>query len=81
MKQQIEVVPKKWGKEIIFCNNEKYCGKLLCFNAGSIFSMHFHIPTAAHITLEEYNENVKIKLDHFSEDDIILVSDYAKYLR
>lgn len=34
---------KKWGKEIWMVNNEKYCGKLLCFNKESKFSMHFHI--------------------------------------
>jgi len=36
-------VQKAWGKEIIFANNPLYCGKLLCFNKGSKFSMHFHI--------------------------------------
>lgn len=36
-------VKKAWGKEIIFANNPLYCGKLLCFNQGSKFSMHFHI--------------------------------------
>ncbi len=25
---------KKWGKEIWFENNEKYCGKLLIINSG-----------------------------------------------
>ena len=43
MKQVSEIVEKKWGKEIIFSNNSLYCGKLLCFNKGSQFSMHFHI--------------------------------------
>jgi mannose-6-phosphate isomerase-like protein (cupin superfamily) len=35
-------VEKGWGHELIFATNEKYCGKLLKFNAGSKFSMHFH---------------------------------------
>ena len=35
-------VPKAWGKEIIF-HNGIYCGKLLQFNAGGKFSMHFHV--------------------------------------
>jgi quercetin dioxygenase-like cupin family protein len=43
MKQVSEIVEKRWGKEIIFSNNSLYCGKLLCFNKGSQFSMHFHI--------------------------------------
>jgi quercetin dioxygenase-like cupin family protein len=38
-----EIVPKGWGKEIIFVNNDEYCGKLLCFEAGKKFSMHYHI--------------------------------------
>ena len=36
-------VPKGWGHEIIFENNELYCGKLLCFKAGAKFSMHYHM--------------------------------------
>ena len=38
-----EIVEKGWGKEIIFVNNDKYCGKLLCFNKGKKFSMHYHL--------------------------------------
>jgi quercetin dioxygenase-like cupin family protein len=38
-----EIVPKGWGKEIIFVNNEEYCGKILCFDKGKRFSMHYHI--------------------------------------
>lgn len=36
-------IPKGWGKEIIIHNSEKYCGKILVFNKGCKFSMHFHI--------------------------------------
>jgi mannose-6-phosphate isomerase-like protein (cupin superfamily) len=35
-------VKKGWGSELIFATNDKYCGKLLKFNAGAKFSMHFH---------------------------------------
>jgi len=35
-------VKKGWGNEFIFATNDKYCGKLLRFNKGSKFSMHFH---------------------------------------
>jgi mannose-6-phosphate isomerase-like protein (cupin superfamily) len=35
-------VQKGWGSENIWATNEKYCGKLLNFNTGSKFSMHFH---------------------------------------
>lgn len=37
------VVPKGWGCEIVFVNNDKYCGKILRFNAGAKFSMHYHL--------------------------------------
>lgn len=35
--------PKGWGEEVWIVNNEKYCGKLLKFNEGAEFSMHYHI--------------------------------------
>ena len=35
-------VEKGWGSEFIFATNDKYCGKLLRFNTGAKFSMHFH---------------------------------------
>lgn len=35
-------VEKGWGHEFIFATNDKYCGKLLKFNQGAKFSMHFH---------------------------------------
>ena len=36
-------VPKGWGEELIIENNELYCGKILQFNAGCKFSMHYHM--------------------------------------
>ena len=38
-----ECVPKGWGEEIIIENNEMYCGKVLIFNQGCKFSMHYHM--------------------------------------
>lgn len=37
------IVPKKWGYEIILHNRLDYCGKILHFHKGGKFSMHFHI--------------------------------------
>ena len=37
------IVPKGWGDEIIIENNDLYCGKILRFNAGCKFSMHYHM--------------------------------------
>jgi mannose-6-phosphate isomerase-like protein (cupin superfamily) len=42
-KLPVEIVPKGWGKEIIFVNNDEYCGKILCFEKDKKFSMHYHI--------------------------------------
>ena len=35
-------VAKGWGHELIWATNEKYCGKMMHFNTGARFSMHFH---------------------------------------
>ena len=37
------VVKKGWGSEIVISNSEKYCGKVLCFDKDTKFSMHFHM--------------------------------------
>lgn len=36
-------IPKGWGEEIIISNHELYCGKILKFNEGAKFSMHYHL--------------------------------------
>jgi mannose-6-phosphate isomerase-like protein (cupin superfamily) len=36
-------IPKGWGEELIITNNELYCGKILVFNTGAKFSMHYHM--------------------------------------
>ena len=41
--QQLGQIDKGWGFEIIFANNDKYCGKLLVFErAGAKTSLVFH---------------------------------------
>ena len=41
--QQLGKVDKGWGFEIVFANNDKYCGKLLVFEkAGAKTSLVFH---------------------------------------
>jgi len=42
MTQLTGFVEKGWGHELIWCTTDKYCGKLLNFNEGAKFSMHFH---------------------------------------
>jgi mannose-6-phosphate isomerase-like protein (cupin superfamily) len=38
-----KIVPKIWGYEIIFANNELYCGKILHFYEGGKGSLHYHV--------------------------------------
>lgn len=43
-KHEPQIVEKAWGREIIFWNNDDYCGKVLVFDKGTrTFSMHFHV--------------------------------------
>jgi len=35
-------VEKGWGSEEIWATNDKYCGKMMHFEKGGKFSMHFH---------------------------------------
>ena len=42
-KDSENIVPKKWGCEVILHNRADYCGKLLRFHKGGKFSMHFHL--------------------------------------
>ena len=35
-------VKKGWGSEEIWATNDRYCGKMMHFNKGAKFSMHFH---------------------------------------
>ena len=38
-----EIVTKGWGHEVIFVNNDRYCGKILHFKKDAKFSMHYHL--------------------------------------
>jgi len=40
---RVQKHPKGWGEEIWITNNDLYCGKILKFNKGAEFSMHYHI--------------------------------------
>lgn len=36
------IVEKGWGRENIWASTDLYCGKMMEFEPGSQFSMHFH---------------------------------------
>ena len=40
--EQIEIVDKVWGKEIVIVNNGLFCGKFLCYDEDAESSLHFH---------------------------------------
>ena len=40
--ETIEIHPKGWGHEKWIVNEEKYCGKILFFEAGKRCSWHYH---------------------------------------
>jgi len=42
-KSSAQRVPKGWGHELIFANEPEYCGKVLHFEQGKCFSMHYHV--------------------------------------
>jgi len=40
---ELDVIEKAWGEEVIINNGYDYCGKILRFRKGGMFSMHFHV--------------------------------------
>ncbi len=77
-RKPVETV-KGWGKEVEIANNDKYCGKLLCFNKGAKFSMHYHLKkTESFYILKggiKFNfyhlENAKMVYALLNEGDVI----------
>ena len=38
----MRTVPKPWGREVIFAENDRYAGKLLHLDAGHSLSLQYH---------------------------------------
>jgi mannose-6-phosphate isomerase len=38
----MRTVPKPWGREVIFAENDRYAGKLLHLSAGHSLSLQYH---------------------------------------
>jgi quercetin dioxygenase-like cupin family protein len=72
-------VPKGWGHEIVFENNELYCGKLLVFKKGCKFSMHYHMikDEAWYVKEGEFiyrwidTETAEVQEQHLREGDTV----------
>ena len=68
-----------WGEEIIIENNDMYCGKVLVFNEGCKFSMHYHMNKDETWYVEEGEfiyrwidtETAQIYEDQLSEGDVV----------
>ena len=58
-----EVHLKGWGKELWWCNGEKYCGKSLFFTKGKKCSFHFHKLKSEHFVLHSGKLIVRFGLE------------------
>jgi mannose-6-phosphate isomerase-like protein (cupin superfamily) len=38
----VRTVPKPWGHELIFAENDRYAGKILHIEAGQLLSLQYH---------------------------------------
>ena len=38
----MRTVPKPWGQELIFAENDRYAGKILHIEAGQLLSLQYH---------------------------------------
>jgi mannose-6-phosphate isomerase-like protein (cupin superfamily) len=79
-----KVVEKGWGQELWIVNNDKYCGKILKFNSGSKFSMHYHVDKEetfyvlkGHLVLKYYDlSNAEEKIEHIYCGDVVDIPQY-----
>jgi mannose-6-phosphate isomerase-like protein (cupin superfamily) len=79
IRKPLQEVQKGWGKEIWLANNDKYCGKILKFNAGSKFSMHYHVDKEetfyildGHLKLKYFDlSNAEEKIQDLYSGDIV----------
>lgn len=79
VRKPIKEVIKGWGKEIWLVNNNKYCGKILKFNAGAKFSMHYHVDKEetfyildGHLKLKYFDlSNAEEKIQDLYSGDIV----------
>ena len=79
IRKPLQEVQKGWGKEIWLANNNKYCGKILKFNACSKFSMHYHVDKEetfyildGHLKLKYFDlSNAEEKIQDLYSGDVV----------
>lgn len=57
---QNKIEEKKWGYEIFIVNNNKYCGKILHFNALKKGSLHYHLKKTETWYIQSGKFNLKL---------------------
>lgn len=76
------IIKKGWGQEVIFHNDEDYCGKILEFKKGGEFSMHYHMEKRETWFLLKGDMILKYidpttadeKEQHFKKNQIIIIN-------
>jgi mannose-6-phosphate isomerase-like protein (cupin superfamily) len=74
-----DIHTKAWGYELWIVNHDLYCGKLLVFNEGKKFSMHYHLikEESWYVSQGEFEyrwidtETAEVKSTRISEGDIV----------
>ena len=61
-------VTKAWGRETVFADTDKYCGKILCFDKGWQCSLHYHKLKDSTVYVREGSIWVQLK-ENFKEGD------------
>lgn len=75
-------VKKGWGYELIIENNDNYCGKILRFEPGKKFSLHYHLLKEETwlVTFGEFKltlidtANGTKHISFFKKDDVIKIN-------
>ncbi|MEP6993571.1 MAG: cupin domain-containing protein [Acidobacteriota bacterium] len=59
----MRTVPKPWGREVIFAENELYAGKILHLNAGHCLSLQYHERKDETIFVLEGQMRLQVEID------------------
>jgi mannose-6-phosphate isomerase-like protein (cupin superfamily) len=59
----MRTVPKPWGREVIFAENERYAGKLLHLSAGHALSLQYHERKDETLYVLEGEVNLEVEED------------------
>jgi mannose-6-phosphate isomerase-like protein (cupin superfamily) len=67
----VRTVPKPWGSELVFAENDRYAGKILHIEPGQLLSLQYHerkdetfyvLKGEVHLTIEENGERRELRL-------------------